>query len=121
MDDCVFCKIVKGDIPSTKVFEDDQVVAFKDIKPLAPVHILIIPKTHIESLSKAEDEYASLLGICQITAKKVAEKMGIKDAFRLLLANGSSAGQTVFHLHYHLLGGWGKEVPEMEVKKEKLP
>lgn len=103
--DCVFCKIVKGEIPSKKEYEDDGVLAFRDINPVAPVHILIVPKKHIKNLSSASVEDAAILGKCQVVASELAKKNGIGGAFRLLTASGSEAGQSVFHLHYHLVGG----------------
>ena len=111
MDDCVFCKVIKGEIPSKKVFEDDDLLAFEDIHPMAPVHILIVPKKHIARLSEATPEDQMLLGKIQLTAAKIAKDLLIGDAFRVLMANGALAGQTVFHIHYHLRGGW-KEAPK---------
>jgi histidine triad (HIT) family protein len=119
MQDCVFCKIVKREIPSNKVYEDKEVLVFKDIHPLAPVHLLIIPKKHIKNLGNTSEKDLKILGKCQIIAGKVAKKVGIGESFRLLTATGAGAGQTVFHLHYHLIGGWKKDVPEMEVKEDK--
>lgn len=104
--DCVFCKIVKGEIPSKKEYENEDVFAFHDINPVAPVHILIIPKRHIKNISGAKNDDVNILGKCQIAARDVAEKLGISSAFRLATANGKEAGQSVFHLHYHLVGGW---------------
>jgi histidine triad (HIT) family protein len=121
MADCIFCKIVKGEIPSKKVYEGDKVLAFHDINPAAPIHILIIPRRHISSLSEAKEKDKDVLGEIQVVAARVAKKAGITDAFRLLVASGSEAGQTVFHLHYHLIGGWGKKAPKMEVKQDKFP
>ena len=117
MSDCVFCKIVKGEIPTKFEWEDDEILAFDDIKPIAPVHILIIPKKHIESLGAAKKEDAELLGKIQRIASKLAEKKGIGNAFRLLTLSGKGAGQAVFHLHYHLVGGWKGEAPEIKVEK----
>jgi len=109
MEDCIFCKIIRGEAPSEKVWEDEEILAFKDIKPSAPVHILIVPKKHIENLSDTSSEDQALLGKIQLTAVKIAEKLGIKDAFRVSTLNGENAGQTVFHLHYHLMGGWSEK------------
>ena len=120
--DCIFCKIIKGEIPCKKVYEDENVFAFYDINPVAPVHILIVPKKHIDNLNSVTKEDRNLLGDIQVAARKIAEKVGISDAFRLLTASGERAGQSVFHLHYHLIGGWGDgKVPEMEVKENKFP
>ena len=121
MADCIFCKIVKGEIPSKKVYEDKNFLAFYDINPAAPVHILIIPRRHIKSLSEAKEKDKDILGEAQVVAAKVAKKAGIADAFRLLIASGSKAGQSVYHLHYHLIGGWGKKAPKMEVEQDKFP
>lgn len=111
MDDCVFCKIVKGEVPSKKVYEDDHILAFYDIHPLAPVHVLVIPKKHITKLSEAREEDESLLGKLQLTAAKIARDLKIDGAFRISLCNGKRAGQSVLHIHYHLRGGWEGEAP----------
>ena len=105
MADCLFCKIIAREIPSQLVYEDDQAVAFKDISPKAPTHLLIVPKKHIPSLSACTDADKPLLGHIQRVAAAMAEKTGIAAGFRLLANNGRSAGQSVDHLHYHLLGG----------------
>ena len=114
MNDCVFCKITIGEIPTEFEWNDIEIVAFNDIKPIAPVHILIIPKKHIESLGKTQKEDIELLGKIQRVASELAIKKGIKDAFKVLTASGKEAGQSVFHLHYHLIGGWKGNAPEME-------
>lgn len=104
--DCIFCKIVAGDIPSTKVYEDEHVVAFHDIQPIAPVHVLMIPKKHIPSLLDIQPEDKELIGHLQIALQKVAEQMGVKETgFRVITNIGEHGQQTVFHLHYHLIGG----------------
>ena len=106
MEDCLFCKIVKGEIPSTKVYEDEFVYAFKDIHPEAPVHILVIPKKHIESINKIEKEDEELIGEIFTTIKKVAKDQGIAESgYRVVSNCGKDAGQTVMHLHFHILGG----------------
>ncbi len=103
---CIFCKIVSDEIPSTKVYEDDEFLAFKDVNPTAPVHLLVIPKAHIASLDAAKKEHAELLGRLQIVAAEIARQQGIaKDGYRLVLNCGVQGGQTVDHLHYHLIGG----------------
>ena len=117
MSDCLFCKIANKEIPTKLEWNDDEIVAFDDIKPIAPVHILIVPKKHIESLGKATNEDVELLGKIQRIASKLAEKKGVGNAFRLLTLSGKDAGQTVFHLHYHLIGGWKGKVPEIEGAK----
>ena len=106
MSDCIFCKIVKKEIPSQFIYEDDDVVAFKDLHPKAPTHILLIPKKHIEKLSDMKTEDISLGGKLLLAVSKVAEKEGIKEnGFRVVVNNGKYAGQEVFHLHFHILGG----------------
>lgn len=104
--DCLFCKIIKGEISCKKVYEDDEVLAFWDIKPVAPVHILVIPKKHIPRVVDAEEEDFSVLGKIQLVIAEIAKEQGIGDSFRIANANGEMAGQSVFHIHYHLLGGW---------------
>ncbi|GAB6109554.1 histidine triad nucleotide-binding protein [Fusibacter bizertensis] len=104
--DCIFCKIISGDIPSTKVYEDDLVYAFKDINPEAPVHVLIVPKEHIESVARLDATHYSLIGHIHLVAKQIAENAGIdQSGYRLLTNIGNDGGQSVLHLHYHLLGG----------------
>ena len=106
MDDCVFCKIINGDIPSEKVYEDDEILAFKDINPAAPIHILVIPKKHIESLLKLEEEDYELVGKIQKVINKLAKQLKIEEeGFRVIVNCGKDAGQEVMHLHYHLLAG----------------
>ncbi len=103
---CIFCKIVDGDIPSNKVYEDEQILVFKDVNPTAPTHLLVIPKKHIASLDAAEQADLELLGRLQLTAAEIARQQGIaKDGYRLVLNCGEQGGQTVDHLHYHLIGG----------------
>lgn len=108
MEDCIFCKIVSGQLPSKKEYEDDEILAFDDIKPSAPVHVIIIPKKHIRNLYEAKENDRLLLGKIQLTAVALAEKLGIGKAFRVSTLSGGGAGQEVFHLHYHLQGGWDK-------------
>lgn len=101
----IFNKIIKGEIPSEKVYETDNVLAFKDINPKAPVHILIIPKKEIKDLQSLQPEdYPVIMEIVQ-AAQKIASDLGVADGYRLLTNNGPLAGQEVFHLHFHLLGG----------------
>ena len=109
MEDCVFCKIVKGEIPSNKVYESGSVLAFWDINPSAPVHILVIPKKHVRNLSSAISVDEGLVDDVMIGVTKVAEKLKIKDSYRATTNNGGKAGQIVPHFHFHVLGGW-KEV-----------
>ncbi|MFF2887776.1 histidine triad nucleotide-binding protein [Paenibacillus sp. NPDC057967] len=104
--DCIFCKIVEGSIPSTKVFENDRVLAFQDIQPAAPVHILIIPKKHIPTMNDVADEDNELIGELFAVARQIAKEQGIAEAgYRLINNVNSDGGQVVYHLHIHLLGG----------------
>ena len=105
MEDCLFCKIIKGEIPSDKVYEDENVYAFKDINPEAPVHILVVPKKHIGSINEIEEEDENLIGKIFTTIRKIAEAQGVKETgYRVISNCGKDAGQTVMHLHYHILG-----------------
>jgi len=104
--DCIFCGIVKGDIPSNKVYEDERVLAFYDVKPNAPIHVLVIPKKHIASLNEIEVNEWGLVGELMHVVQMVAKKLGISEAgYRLINCTGEDGGQTVYHLHFHLLGG----------------
>jgi histidine triad (HIT) family protein len=103
-EDCIFCKIVAGTIPSTKLYEDDDVLVFNDIHPLAKVHFLIIPKQHIESLASCTEAHARLLSKITLLAPKLAAEQGL-TGFRTMINTGKSGGQEVFHLHYHIYGG----------------
>ncbi len=105
MADCLFCKIIEGKIPSKKVYEDDRVFAFEDINPQAPTHVLLIPKQHIEGLNKASAGDAELLGYLQLVAAKLGRERGIEDGYRTVLNVGPKSGQSVFHIHLHLIGG----------------
>lgn len=106
MIDCIFCKIVNGDIPSKLVFENDDVVAFHDLNPQAPTHILVIPKKHIATLLESGNEDIELLGKIQTAAIEIARQQGLdQDGFRLVTNCLEGAGQSVFHIHVHLLGG----------------
>ena len=112
MNDCLFCKIAAGDIPSEMVYQDDEVVAFKDIRPQAPVHILIIPRKHIAKVAEMEAGDQPLMGKLIYTATRLAREMNIsEDGFRLVFNNGENAGQEVFHIHLHLLGGRSMQWP----------
>ena len=103
-EDCIFCKIINNEIPSTKVYEDDTLIAFNDINPLAPIHILVVPKIHIENLMELEDNEL-LVHIVEVI-KQIAKEQGIdKEGFRVVTNNGENAGQEVKHLHFHILGG----------------
>jgi histidine triad (HIT) family protein len=102
---CLFCKIAAKEIPSKIVYEDDEVFAFEDISPQAPTHILICPRKHFASLNEAGAEHQALLGKLQLIAAQFARKLNLLAGYRTVLNNGEGAGQSVFHLHLHLLGG----------------
>lgn len=105
-DDCLFCKIIAGDIPSNKVYSDDEVYAFHDISPAAPVHILVIPKNHIPAVIEAGSQNEGLLGRLILRANEIAKQQGLADdGFRYVINSGNYGGQTVSHLHLHILGG----------------
>ncbi len=103
--DCLFCKIINGEIPSNKVYEDDQVFAFRDIAPQAPTHILIIPKQHIKSAAEIDESNSAVVAHIFEVAAKIAKQEGLDDGFRIVNNCGDIAGQTVKHLHFHLMGG----------------
>jgi histidine triad (HIT) family protein len=106
MTDCIFCKIVAGDIPSMNVYKDEQVTAFRDINPAAPTHILIVPNRHIDSVNAMSAEDEPLVGRLFTTAKQLAAQEGIAEGgYRLIMNTNADGGQTVFHMHLHLLGG----------------
>lgn len=101
----IFGKIIRREIPADIVYEDDQCLAFKDINPQAPVHVLLIPKKEIDKLGNAGTSDQALLGHLMLAAGKIARQLGVGDAFRVVINNGAEAGQSVFHLHLHVLGG----------------
>lgn len=104
--DCIFCKIVKGELPSEMVYEDDVCVAFKDLHPQAPTHILVVPRDHIESLDKAKNKHLETLGYLHLVAAEIARENEFAEAgYRTVINTNADGGQTVFHLHVHLLGG----------------
>ncbi len=104
MERCLFCQIIQGEVPSNPVYEDEDVFAFKDINPQAPVHVLVIPKRHVMSVSEVQDP--NLIGTVMMRAAKIARQEGLEDnGYRLVTNHGYDGGQTVFHLHVHLLGG----------------
>ncbi|MCH9639347.1 MAG: histidine triad nucleotide-binding protein [Betaproteobacteria bacterium] len=110
MNNCIFCKIVRDEIPAKKIHEDDDIIAFNDINPAAPVHILLIPKQHIASLSETEELHRDLLGKMLLSIPKLARDQGCTDGYRTIINTGHVGGQEVFHLHIHIIGG-----------KERLP
>lgn len=106
MEDCIFCKIINKEVPSTIVYEDEDVIAFKDIHPVTPVHILVIPKKHISSLVKLKKEDEAVIGKIYSVINKIAKQEGILDkGFRVIVNCGEDGGQVVKHIHFHLLGG----------------
>ena len=105
MDNCLFCKIARGEIPSRKVYEDDEVLAFHDIHPAAPVHFMLIPKLHLDSLVQADETHAALLGRMMVLAPRLAREQGLANGFRTVINTGKGGGQEVFHLHIHIIGG----------------
>ena len=116
MTDCIFCKIVAGEIPSRKVYEDDDMLAFHDINPLAPVHFMIIPKRHIESLAAAVPGDAPVLGKMMAKAGALAREQGSPDGFRTIVNTGRIGRQDVYHLHIHIIGG-ANPLPRMIAKE----
>ncbi|MBQ4257906.1 MAG: histidine triad nucleotide-binding protein [Clostridia bacterium] len=109
--DCIFCKIANGEIPSNKVYEDDQVCAFYDLEPQAPVHVLIIPKKHIASVMELEEENAAVVSHVFLVAKRLAKELNLANGFRIVSNCGEDGGQSVHHLHFHLLGGRSMKWP----------
>ena len=106
MSDCLFCRIIKGDIPARKVYEDDQVVVIEDIAPVAPLHLLILPRQHLVNALDVHQEHEGLIGHVFSVAAKLARERGVADAgFRIVNNNNADAGQSVFHIHFHLLAG----------------
>ena len=103
--DCLFCKIAAGEIPSTKVYEDETILAFRDIAPMAPTHILVIPKSHIGSVAEITSENSAVVAHIFATIPKIAEAEGLVNGYRVASNCGADAGQTVQHLHFHILGG----------------
>jgi histidine triad (HIT) family protein len=116
MNDCIFCKIVRGEIPSRKVYEDDDMLAFHDINPLAPVHFMIIPKQHVDSLATAGSEHAAVLGKMLVKAGQLAREQGSADGFRTIINTGRIGRQDVYHLHIHIIGG-PNPLPRMIAKE----
>ncbi len=104
-DTCLFCKIINGDIPADKLYEDDDILAFRDIAPQAPVHFLVIPKKHIAGPGAISTEDQQIIGKMMQKGSEIAAQEGVGEAFRVVFNNGAAAGQTVFHIHMHILGG----------------
>ena len=105
MKDCLFCRIIQGEISSKKIYEDEHTYAFDDIHPQAPTHVLVVPKKHIRGLKEARPEDAELIGYCHLVAANIARQRGVEEGYRTVLNVGPRAGQSVFHLHVHLIGG----------------
>ncbi len=103
-DNCLFCRIARGEIPSNKVYEDAEVIAFHDINPVAPVHFMLVPKQHIVSLLEVEEAHAALLGRMLLLAPKLARELGLENGFRTVINSGKGGGQEIFHLHIHVIG-----------------
>ena len=112
MDDCLFCKIVRGELPSKKAYEDEDVLVFHDIHPIAPVHLLLIPKVHVESLVSCDVQHQTILGKLLLLAPKLAQEHGLDNGFRIMINTGPGGGQEVFHLHLHVFGG-GERIPKL--------
>ncbi len=107
--DCIFCKIIKGEAPATFVYKDEDMVVFHNIKPSAPVHVLIVPVEHIESVNALEEKHSPIISKMMLRAKEIAEILGIRDSgYKLIINVERGGGQVIFHLHVHLIGGWGK-------------
>ena len=104
-EDCLFCKIAEGQIPADKVYEDDRIIAFRDISPQAPLHALIVPRKHIATLNDADEQDGDLFGHILLTAKRIAGEQGVETGYRVVANCGAPAGQSVFHIHFHVLGG----------------
>ena len=106
MEECIFCKIIKGEIPSNKVYEDEEILAFYDINPATPIHILVIPKKHIDCIAHMEKEDEALIGRIYGVINKIAEEKGFKESgFRVIVNSGKDSGQEVMHVHFHILAG----------------
>lgn len=105
MSDCIFCKIAKGEIPSKKLYEDDEVIAFHDIRPIAPVHFLLMPRSHVASLNDCGEAHAPLLAKMLLLGSRLAKEQGLDTGFRTMVNTGTGGGQEVFHLHFHIFGG----------------
>ena len=105
MSDCVFCRIVRGEIPSKKVYEDEHVFAFHDIHPAAPVHVLVVPKVHVDSMAHLDGEHEAAMGRLMVAAGRIAREQGCTDGFRTIINTGRVGRQEVYHVHLHIIGG----------------
>lgn len=112
MENCIFCKIINGDIPCNKVYEDEKILVFKDIEPQAPTHVLIIPKKHIMSLNSLSEEDSNIISHIFLKAKELAKELGVsEDGYRIVMNCGKDGGQTVEHMHFHMLAGRNLQWP----------
>lgn len=111
MKDCIFCKVIAGDLPGKFAYQDGEVVVFHDIAPKAPVHVLIVPRKHLPSLREVTEKDSAMLGSLLTVARRLAEQLGVhSEGYKLIINNGPASGQLVDHLHIHLLGGWQRKV-----------
>ncbi len=106
---CIFCQIVAHELPAEILYEDQDLAIIRDVNPKAPVHLLIVPKRHIDSLNSLDEKTAGIIGKMVLAAKNMAENQKIKSGYRLVMNCGRESGQVIFHLHMHLMGGWGKK------------
>ena len=106
---CIFCQIVAHELPTEILFEDEDLAVFKNINPDAPIHLLIVPKRHFDSVNALDEKTADIVAKMVLTAKRLAQQFGIQTGYRLMMNNGREAGQVVYHLHMHLMGGWGRK------------
>lgn len=108
-DDCIFCKIIKGEAPANLIYKDEDMVVFHNIKPSAPVHVLIVPVQHIESVNALKEEHGAIISKMMVKAKDIAQSLGIRDTgYKLVINVERGGGRVIFHLHIHLIGGWEK-------------
>ncbi|MDI6755890.1 MAG: histidine triad nucleotide-binding protein [Thermodesulfobacteriota bacterium] len=106
---CIFCHIIAHELPAEIIYEDEDLAVFKDINPAAPIHFLIVPKKHIDSVNALDENTAGIFAKMILVAKRMAERHGIQSGYRLMVNNGREAGQVVYHLHMHFMGGWGRK------------
>ena len=106
---CIFCHIIAHELPAEILYEDEDLAVFKDINPVAPIHLLIVPKKHIDSVNTLNENTSGIFAKMVLAAKRMAERHGIQSGYRLMINNGREAGQVVYHLHMHFMGGWGRK------------
>ncbi|MCX9081251.1 MAG: histidine triad nucleotide-binding protein [Candidatus Methanoperedens sp.] len=122
-EECIFCKIIKGEVPANIVYQDEDMVVFHNIKPSAPIHVLMIPVLHIESVNALEEKHGSVISKMMIKTKEIAQLLGIRQSgYKLIINVEKGAGQVIFHLHIHLIGGWNeqKQFLAMNIKNNTL-